>query len=507
MEPVISLAGIVKQFGAVRALKGVDFALYPGEVHVLLGENGAGKSTLVNTILGAYTPDEGTVTIRGKVVPHHNPAIARASGINVVLQDFSLAPTLSVAENLFLGRELLQGGFVSQKVMRHRAHGLLDRLGGRINPAAETGTLTRAEQQLVEIAKALVGTPGVMLLDEPTAAISDDESERLFAIVDSLREEGWAILYITHRMEEVRRLGDRVTVMRDGATVSSSMLDDVEDAQLLSDMVGRELSEIYPHKATKVGETLIEVIGVSSANSRVKDVSLTVRTGEIVGVAGLVGSGKSDLARMILGLEPTISGTYTIAGTSVRKPVPRRMLDTGIGFMPEDRRREALALERSVGENVTLEVVGTREYSPAGFLRIAALKAVATDLIERTDVRPPIPEREVGMLSGGNQQKVVLARALTKERRVFVVAEPTAGVDVGSRQQIYAQLRDLCDQGAGVLAVSSDLEELIGIADRVYVMNSGSITTELSGSQITPEAIVAGAFGHTDPTEQEDTEA
>ncbi|MFT4218982.1 MAG: sugar ABC transporter ATP-binding protein [Microbacterium sp.] len=507
MEPVIALEGIVKQFGAVRALKGVDFALYPGEVHVLLGENGAGKSTLVNTILGTYTPDEGTVTIRGKTVPHHNPTIARASGINVVLQDFSLAPTLSVAENIFLGREPLRGGLVSQREMRGRTRGLLERLGGGIDPAAEAGSLARAEQQLVEIAKALVGNPGVMLLDEPTAAISDDESERLFTIVDSLREEGWAILYITHRMEEVRRLGNRVSVMRDGATVSSYMLDEVSDSRLLSDMVGRELNEVYPHKATEIGDTLIEIDGVASANSKVKGVSLTVRQGEIVGVAGLVGSGKSDLARMILGLEPTIEGSYTIAGTTVHKPAPRRMLDLGIGFMPEDRRREALSLQRSVAENITLEVVGTRAFSPLGFLRTGALATVAAGLVERTDVRPPIPEREVGMLSGGNQQKVVLARALTKERRVFVVAEPTAGVDVGSRQQIYGQLRDLCDQGAGVLAISSDLEEIIGIADRIYVMNSGVITAELVGPQITPEAIVAGAFGHSGAAEERENES
>mgnify|MGYP001405742633 FL=1 len=343
MEPVIALEGIVKQFGSVRALKGVDFALYPGEVHVLLGENGAGKSTLVNTILGTYTPDEGTVTVRGNVIPHHNPTIARANGINVVLQDFSLAPTLSVAENLFLGRELRQGGFVSQRLMRSRAQELLERLGGGIDPAAEVGTLARAEQQLIEIAKALVGVPGVILLDEPTAAISEDESERLFTIVESLREEGWAILYITHRMEEVRRLGDRVTVMRDGAVVSTYLLQDVVDQQLLQDMVGRELNAIYPHKTTGEGDTLIDIEDVTSGNRRVKGVSLNVRAGEIVGVAGLVGSGKSDLARMILGLEPTIAGSYRIGDTTVNRPTPARMLNLGVGFMPEDRRREALA--------------------------------------------------------------------------------------------------------------------------------------------------------------------
>jgi len=501
------LEGVVKQFGSVRALKGVDFSLYPGEVHVLLGENGAGKSTLVNTFLGTYTPDEGTIAIRGSVIPHHNPAIARASGINVVLQDFSLAPTLSVAENLFLGREPLRGGMVSQRLMRSRALELLERLGGGIDPAAEAGSLPRAEQQLLEIAKALVGKPGILLLDEPTAAISEDESERLFTIVDSLREEGWAILYITHRMEEVRRVGDRVTVMRDGAKVSSYPLEEVEDPTLLNDMVGRELNEVYPHKTGGIGDALIEIDGVSSANRRVKNVSLNVRAGEIVGVAGLVGSGKSDLARMILGLEGTIEGSYRIAGTTVSRPTPKRMLNLGVGFMPEDRRREALALQRSVEENITLEVVGTPKFSPLGFLRGGKLKELALRLIERTDVRPPLPGREAGALSGGNQQKVVLARALTKERRVFVVAEPTSGVDVGSRQQIYAQLRELCDDGAGVLAVSSDLEEIIGIADRIYVMNSGVITTELTGDRITPEAVVAGAFGNADPADSGRNEA
>jgi ribose transport system ATP-binding protein len=496
VEPIVALTGVTKRFGAVTALKDMSFDLFEGEVHVLLGENGAGKSTLVNTLIGSFGPDEGTLAIRGEIVRRHSPANARRAGINVVLQDFSLAPTLSVAENLFLGREPLRAGLVDRAAIIRRATELLESLGGTLDPRAEVGTLPRAEQQLVEITKSFVGVPGVLLLDEPTAAISESEANRLFAIVDRLRGEGWAILYITHRMEEVRRLGDRVTVMRDGMKISTYAVSEVTDQKLVADMVGRDIAGIYPAKSTGAGEKVLVLGSVSSADGRVADIDLTVRSGEIVGIAGLVGSGKSELARLILGLSDTWSGTYTVAGTTVTRPNPRRMIELGIGFMPEDRRREALALQRSVEENITLEVVGTRVFSPFGFLRRRALREVAVELMDRTDVRPRTHATEVGSLSGGNQQKVVLARALTQNRSVFVVAEPTAGVDVGARQQIYAQLRRLCEEGAGVLAISSDLEEIVGIADRIYVMNGGRIHVELVGSAITHEAVVAGAFGH-----------
>jgi ABC-type sugar transport system ATPase subunit len=470
--------------------------LYPSEVHILLGENGAGKSTLVNILLGNYQPDSGTITVRGSEVAHHSPANARKLGINVVLQDFSLAPTLSVTENLFLGRELKTFGFVNREKMRAVAREKIAQLGAAIDPDAEVGTLPRAEQQLVEITKGLLGTPGILLLDEPTAAISEREADRLFRIVDRLRDEGWALLYITHRMEEVRRLGDRVTVMRDGTFISTHTLEEVSEEQLITDMVGRELAAVYPEKAETTGEPLLAIEDLSTADGKASHASLRVCQGEIVAVAGLVGSGKSELAKAVFGLIPLSGGSVSVSGRTFTKPNPRQMIQSGIGFMPEDRRREALALDLSVQENVALEVNRTKKYSTLGLLHGAKIRSLAQSLAERLDIRPRSVTALARALSGGNQQKVVLARALTRDRKVFVVAEPTSGVDVGARQEIYANLRKLCNDGAGVLMVSSDLEEVVGLADRVYVMNGGRVQAELAGDQITNEAVVAGAFGH-----------
>ncbi|MFD1211011.1 sugar ABC transporter ATP-binding protein [Arthrobacter sp. GCM10027362] len=495
-QPIVSLSNIVKTFGAVRALNGMSLDLYPGEVHILLGENGAGKSTLVNILLGNYQPDSGKIIVRGSEVVHHSPAHARKLGINVVLQDFSLAPTLSVTENLFLGRELKTLGFVNHARMRSIAREKVGQLGGTIDPDAEVGTLPRAEQQLVEITKGLLGTPGILLLDEPTAAISEREADRLFKIIDRLRDEGWALLYITHRMEEVRRLGDRVTVMRDGRFISTHTLDEVSEEQLITDMVGRELAAVYPEKAEARGEPLLEVEDLSTADGKVAHASLRVCQGEIVAVAGLVGSGKSELAKAVLGLIPVSSGSVAVGGRKFTRPNPREMIQAGIGFMPEDRRREALALDLSVQENIALEINQAKTYSTFGLIHGSKIRSLAQALAERLDIRPRSVSAEARALSGGNQQKVVLARALTRDRKVFVVAEPTSGVDVGARQEIYANLRKLCSDGAGVLMISSDLEEVVGLADRVYVMNGGRIQVELAGNQITNEAVVAGAFGH-----------
>jgi ribose transport system ATP-binding protein len=495
-QPIVSLSDIVKTFGAVKALDGMSLDLYPGEVHILLGENGAGKSTLVNTLVGNYQPDGGSIAIRGTVVSHHSPASARKQGINVVLQDFSLAPTMSVTENLFLGREMKSFGFVSRSKMRAIAKQKITQLGGDIDPEAEVGSLPRAEQQLVEITKGLLGIPGVLLLDEPTAAISESEAERLFKVVGQLREEGWAILYITHRMEEVRRLGNRATVMRDGRFISTHSLDSVTDQQLINDMVGRELTSVYPVKSTKTGEVVLGVDCVSTIDAKVKEASLYVREGEIVGVAGLVGSGKSELAKIISGLLRTIAGSVTLCGTRFTRPNPRTMIEGGLGYMPEDRRREALALDLSVEENIALEINRLKEFNSMGFIHGAKIRSLSQQLAERLDIRPRSVTTDARALSGGNQQKVVLARALTRPRKVFVAVEPTSGVDVGARQEIYAQLRSLCEEGAGVLMISSDLEEVVGLSDRVYVMNGGRIQVELAGDQITNEAVVAGAFGH-----------
>jgi ABC-type sugar transport system ATPase subunit len=497
VSAVVSLDHVSKRFGPTLALDEVSLDLLPGEIHVLLGENGAGKSTLVKTLLGTYHPDRGRVFIRGREVSHHNPALARREGINVVLQDFSLAPTMTVLDNLFLGRQPLHRRLIDTAGMRAAGERTRELVGGRFSLQAEVGALPRSEQQLVEIMKAVMGKPGALLLDEPTAALSELESERLFGIVDRLAAQGWAILYITHRMAEIRRLGTRVTVMRDGRHVATHRVSEVSDDELVREMVGRDIKAVYPDKADpgRIGETVLRLTDVSSANGKVRNVSLQVRRGEIVGVAGLVGGGKGDVARVLSGLEALASGEVQALGYTTGRPTPRKMIAAGVGFMPEDRKRESLALPLSTADNINLEAVSSGR-GRLGFLQLGALKKVASDLIRRLDIRPTDPHQEVGLLSGGNQQKVVLARALTRPRDVFIVAEPTAGVDVGSRQQIYAEMRRLCNDGAGVLVVSSDLEEVVGISDRVYVMNAGTVQAELVGDRITDAEVVAAAFGH-----------
>jgi len=497
-QPVVSLQNASKNFGAYSALKNVSLDLYPGEVHVLLGENGAGKSTLVKTLIGAHQADEGKLFIRQRQVEHHSPANARREGINAVLQDFSLAPTMNVVDNIFLGREETLAGFIRRSPMRKRAEELMEMVGGKIPLDVQIGALPRSEQQLVEIMKAIMGTPGVLLLDEPTAALSDNESEHLFEVVERLRSENWSILYITHRMNEIRRVGTRVTVIREGRTISSHLVGDVEHFRLIEDMVGRDVSAVFPSKADpgSLGDELLSLDDVHSVDGKVRGVSLRVQSGEIVGIAGLVGSGKGEVARVLFGLLEMSGGTVSVLGVKLTRPTARRLLDIGVGFMPEDRKRESLALERTVEENITMESIYAKSNSRFGFLRKSMLARMCEQLVQRLDIRPRAASRRVSDLSGGNQQKVVLARALTKERKLFVVSEPTAGVDIGSRQQIYAEMRSQCQKGAGVLVVSSDLEEVIGISDRIYVMNGGKVHAELAGREISNEAVIAGAFGH-----------
>jgi ribose transport system ATP-binding protein len=495
--PVVSLRNISKRFGATLALSDVSLDLYAGEVHVLLGENGAGKSTLVKTILGTYQPDGGRLFIRGREATHHSPAHARKAGINVVMQDFSLAPTLSVQDNVFLGRQPGRFGFIRTDRMRAKARQTRELVGGTFSLSTEAGALPRSEQQLVEIMKAVMGEPGVLVLDEPTAALGEGESERLFSVVDRLITQGWAILYITHRMAEIRRVGTRVTVLRDGKYIFDHLVSEVSNERLVNEMVGRVVSTRYLEKSDEstMGETILELDGVSSANGKIKDVSLTVRRGEIVAIAGLVGAGKGDVVRILSGVEKMTSGAVRMGDYTTSSPKARALIARGVGYMSEDRKTESLALGLSVEDNLVLEAMNDKKNSRWGILSTRVLRRQATELMDMLDVRPREPRTEVGLLSGGNQQKVVLARALTKDRKLLVAAEPTSGVDVGARQQIYAVLRDICSRGTGILLVSSDLEEVVGIADRVYVMNGGRITAELRGEEITDEAVVAGAFG------------
>ncbi|MCK0197921.1 sugar ABC transporter ATP-binding protein [Ancylobacter sp. 6x-1] len=491
-EVFASLSGVSKFYGSYAALKDVSLTLRRGEVHMLLGENGAGKSTLVSLLTGANRPDEGEVTLLGRRVEGLTPAYAREAGVNAVLQDFALAPTMTVAENYALGREETWGGLLSTRTMREQAVAAMAAIGVALDPDLRVDRLSRAEQQLLEIVRALGGKPGALILDEPTATLSHDESERLFAAVLKLRAEGWAILYISHRMEEIRRLGDVVTILRDGRLTGHHRLSEVTNEKMVAEMVGRDMGHFYPDIMPRPGNVAFETRALK-AGGRLKDASLNARYGEIVGIGGLVGCGKAEVARAAFGLVPVDGGSVWLDGAEVTGVGPRAMLARGFIYLPQDRRGEALALNRSIAENITMEVIGRS--GGLGLLAYSKLSSIVSDLVRRLNISPAQPDKQVQELSGGNQQKVVLGRALSLPRKVYVFDEPTSGIDVAARRDFYDQLSALVANGAAILLISSDLQELVHLSHRVYVMQEGVCVAHLQGEAITEDAVVSHAFG------------
>jgi ribose transport system ATP-binding protein len=500
IAPVMSVRHLAKSFGSVRAVRDISLDLHAGSVLALMGENGAGKSTIISMLTGRQTPDSGTILIRGEEQHHLTPTVARRNGVRAVLQDFSLVPTMSVAQNLFLNQEVMgRFGFVDSHAMNQLAARRLDRVGaGHIAATTEIAQLSRAEQQLVEIAKAVDGPPGVLLLDEPTASITESETVRLFELVDQLRDDGWAILYISHRMDELRRIADMVTVIRDGQWVSTSRFADTTPARIVTDMVGREMTRIYPERSAPAGTEVLSIRDLHTRDGRVRGVDVQVCAGEVVGIGGLVGCGKREVANIFFGLSEKVRGEISLNGEPVSRLSARRSATAGIGFIPEDRKREANLTGRPVEDNISTEVLAERRFSPGGFLARKSIRRFASELATQLDIRPSTVTIAIDALSGGNQQKVVLARALSRPRSLYLMVEPTAGVDVGARADIYSAISALAESGAAVLLISSDVEELVGLADRVYVMHEGTISTELSGEAKTAEHIVAAAFAGSD---------
>jgi ribose transport system ATP-binding protein len=491
---ILRLSGISKHFPGVKALSEVDFDLRSGEVHVLFGENGAGKSTLINIIAGSFAPDAGTITFRGEPLRLSSPHHARELGINAVFQEFSLVPTLSVQDNLYLGRELKRGGLLDKSAMARGARVTLDRLGFDVDPRAQVSRLSRAEQQMVEIAKAIQSSPSVLILDEPTASLTENEADQLFAVVETLKASGIGIIYITHRMQEIRRIADRITVLRDGRHVTTVAAGGVSEQRLVELMTGRTIEAFYPTVQGDPQRVMVEVKGLTLSSGRVHDVSLTVRAGEIVGLAGLVGSGKSEAGRAIFGAEPVSQGSIAIAGQVVSNPSPGEMLARGVIYIPPDRRAEGLVSTRSVRENISLASLDRPTFSRKGLLRRREERNVVRGVAERLNLRPPNIERQVAYFSGGNQQKVVLGRGLTRDVQVFIFDEPTTGVDVGAKVEIYGFIKDLCEAGAAVLLISSDLPELLHLSHRAYVMHRGEVRAELAGAALSEEAVLANFF-------------
>jgi len=481
---------ITKSFAGVRALNSVSFDLLEGEVHALIGENGAGKSTLIRVITGAIQADSGTLTIRGCPVPHNDPGVARSLGIAAIYQQPSLFPHLTVAENIALTLE--SGGAwrkVNWKERNRRARELIERIGGSIHPERLVSTLSMPEQQIVEIARAIGADAKILIMDEPTASLADREVASLFKIITLLRGQGAGIIYISHRLEEISAIAERVTVLRDGETVATRSMENVDKTTLIGMMVGRELSTVFPKRAVPMGGELIELRGVSNRAGGLRDISLSVRSGEILGVAGLVGSGRTQLAETLFGLTPADSGEISVSGTSVRITSPAQAIDLGIGYVPEDRRRHGVVLELPIAANTSL--ASLKIVARNGLIDRNKERALAVRYLHQLRIKATSVYSETGSLSGGNQQKVALARWLAIDPKILILDEPTQGVDVGSKAEIHGLMMDLAERGLAIIMISSELPEILGMSDRIAVMHQGTIAGVLSREEATQQKILS----------------
>ncbi|QYJ16040.1 Galactose/methyl galactoside import ATP-binding protein MglA [Rubrobacter xylanophilus DSM 9941] len=490
VEPVVRLRGVCKEFPGVVAVDGVDLDILPGEVHVVAGENGAGKSTLMKLLSQVERPTAGEIYISGERVEFHGPGHAQRLGVAMVYQEFALAPHLSVAENLFLGREPGRGGFVDRRAEKEEARGLLERVGLEVDPDRLVSTLTVAEQQRVEIAKALAIDAKVVIMDEPTATLAEKEIEELFGVIRDLTSQGRAVLYISHRLDEIFRIADRVTVMRDGKVVATLPVEELDEAKLVRLMVGREIGNLYPRPETQIGDVLLRVRGLSRGE-RLRDCSFEVRAGEILGFAGLVGAGRTELARAVFGADPVDSGEVELEGRRLRIRKPQDAIEAGIGYLTEDRKGEGLALQLGIDQNITLASLPAR----FGFIGLGRERSIAERRREQLNIRTPSVRRKVQVLSGGNQQKVVVARWLETRARVLFFDEPARGIDVGAKAEMFALIGELAREGRGIVLISSYLPELINMCDRILVMRDGSVAGVLEREDFSEEKIIALATG------------
>ena len=477
-EPLLQMENISKVYPGVQALENVSLQLHRGEVLALLGENGAGKSTLIKILAGATPADAGTIRISGQLQRFTHPAHAREAGIAVIYQEFNLIPTLTVPENLFLGRELTQNGFLNKKEERLRAQALFERLGVSLNLDIPCRELPAAQQQLVEIARALAEDARILVMDEPSAALSSHEIEHLFTIVRELRRNGIGILYISHRLDEIFALADRVQFLRDGKPAGSSPTAELIRSTMIERMVGRELKNEYPPRSTTPQDAIaLEVQNLSRANV-VRSVSFRLRKGEILALTGLVGSGRTETARLIFGADPLDAGTILRNGTPVRIQSPAQAVAAGIGLLPEDRKHQGLILRHSLLDNYQLPNLD--QFENAGFLNTQHSQDAFQEHARSLQIKTNSSSIPAGELSGGNQQKVVLAKWLARHCEILIFDEPTRGVDVGAKFEIYTLMRELVARGVSILMISSEMPEVLGLADRILVMHDGRITGEIT---------------------------
>ncbi|GHE01214.1 sugar ABC transporter ATP-binding protein [Allgaiera indica] len=489
---LIQTRRLTKRYPGVTALDQVDFDLAAGEVHVLFGENGAGKSTLIALLSGAGTPTSGTIEIDGAPVAFESVAEAQAHGIFTVFQEFSLIPTMSVAQNILLGREPRRGPFIDTRALKARAREVLAGLEFDLPVDQPVSRLSRAAQQMVEIAKAFVGAPRVLILDEPTASLSDHEVDHLFKFILRARARGVGIIYISHRIQEFARIGDRVTVLRDGARIDTVPVAGTSEARLVEMMAGRAIAEIYPKIARRPGKELLRVEDLRAAG--VAGVDLTLRAGEVVGLAGLVGSGKSRLVRTIMGLQPPSAGRVTLNGAEITGLSTAAVMARGLHYLSPDRKAEGLILTRSARDNIGIDLAMSPAFRRAGWIDAGAVRRQVSQTAGRVELSPDYLPRPVSQLSGGNQQKVLFAKCFARPAQVYLLDEPTVGVDMGTRAALYQLIRQLAEAGNAVLVVSSDLPEVMNLSHRLLVMAHGRLRADLEGPAIAEDQVLKHFF-------------
>jgi L-arabinose transport system ATP-binding protein len=491
--PVLSVERVSKAFGVVQALSDVSLDLRAGEVLALVGENGAGKSTLTRIIEGVFPPDSGQLKLAGRKTAFEGPAAAHAAGIRVIHQEPEIIPEVTVGENIFPGALPRRAGlFLDRAALNARTREILDVFGmtGDLSPDQLCVGLGPAQRQMIEIMRAVHAGGRVIAFDEPTSSLTGEETDRLFRVIRRLREEGVAVVYISHRLAEVVELADRVAVLRDGRLVDVSPIAETQEDDIIRNMVGRELTDMFPRRAAPGSDTVLTVRGMTTAH--VSDISLDVRAGEVLGIGGLVGAGRSELAKGIFGFHARTAGTVEVAGKPVPPGQPGDAIMAGLGFAPEDRKDEALLLLRSILDNATLCVPD--RVSRFGLFDRRKAESIVGDIASRLAIKAPSLDTPVSALSGGNQQKVVLARWLARAPKVLILDEPTRGIDVGAKSEIYSLIADLTRRGLGIVVISSEMQELLGLADRILVMAGGRITAHLQGEDMTEDAILRAAM-------------
>ncbi len=493
--PLLQMQGIYKSFPGVKALKNAQIDLYEGEVHILMGENGAGKSTLMKVLCGNYHADEGEILMEGNKVSIHSPHDAQKLGISMIHQELMLAENVTVAQNMFMGREILKNKFfgtLDRKEMNKRADAVLNgMLNAGIKVTKRVNTLSVAQKQLVEIARAILSGARIIIMDEPTSSLTSKDIDSLFKVISQLKEKGTSIVYISHRMEEISKIGDKVTVMRDGEYVSTVDMDKTDIEELIRMMVGRNLEDKFPKRDSSPGEVVLSVDHITQ-NGVIEDISFEVRKGEVLGIFGLIGAGRTELAKAIFGVEKLDAGEIRLNGKTLHIKSPVDAIKEGIGLIPEDRKLEGLVGIMSVSYNTTLPIID--RIKKFLFVNVKKQKEIASEYVKALSVKTPSLERPVRNLSGGNQQKVVIAKWLSSKSKVLIFDEPTRGIDVGAKIEIYKIINDLLEKGTAVIMISSEMPELLGVSDRIMVMKNGRAVAQFDDNKVTQEEILKWAL-------------